>query len=688
VSPRGRIALAVGLGVVLAGLLSRWEPLGMNLLFQGRAAVHGIRPVDSRIRLLVVDQQSFAKLGKPFVLWQAELAKVLDALAKAEAAVVGIDLVLHSPEGYSQGEQALVDSMQRLPVILSEMTQLPDGGLPMLGADPTVRQSSPALTRVAKEVADAGLTADEGVVRALPPPTSFIARVAEALGAAPAEGSINYPGAGGSLPEDNLSDVLTRLEGGNPLFEFKGVACLIVADGWTYRNLVQTPFGPMSTGDVQAAALNTMLMRNPVRPAPLPLTVLITVGMSLAGVWLGWRWLVPLALLYAGGALELFTFTNWALPLVAPSAGLVAGRLVRVFSPRPRLRGTRQRVTLLHSHLGGFAAGGPEKTIALLEDYVEDMDLIASRHQGVLTRLAGDELLATFPSADAALRAGLEMLRHVEGMEEFARMGMGLHTGDVVTGDVSGQRTVLGDELTRALQVGSESRACGIRLLVSAVTRQEVTLPEVRWQSYGSLFAVVLTESAGAQSASVAPVMEPSRAAAAQAKSPDPVPSPTSAGEPSGGSEPVSGPSAVMGPAAEETVPAQPERTIFGSVRTHIPGFAADSQPEVEHEANNLTEGSEAPPDGPPEVEHEANNLTEGSPTIDYPDLSDLLAWRSTRMLAPAPRVRAGLPHRMHSQDGYCFTLGGTALLTHKVQEPAAAWLERSERSSDSESKM
>src|SRR5690606_27438826 len=65
VSPRSaRIATCIGLGLVLALVLNRWEPLGLDLLFRARTLVHGIRPVDSRIRLIVVDQEAFSQLGK------------------------------------------------------------------------------------------------------------------------------------------------------------------------------------------------------------------------------------------------------------------------------------------------------------------------------------------------------------------------------------------------------------------------------------------------------------------------------------------------------------------------------------------------------------------------------------------------------------------------------------------------
>ncbi len=580
------IAASLVAGALLALPLAPLEPAGLGLLYKARDAQarlgFGIPETDARIRLLVLDQEAYAKVGKPFGLWAPELAEVLTGLAKAETAVVGLDVALNPWQG--EGEAALALSMRQLPVILADQTGLPDGGLPLLGGDPTVRQSSPALVVAAMAVAD-----DQLSPSALPPPTSFVGRVAEVLLGHPptATGLINY---GGALPQDDFSDVLARLRGGNPLFEFKGVACLIVADGWTWRNLLDTPAGRLPTGDIQGAALNTLLLDKPVRP--LPLGMALTIAAVVAAAGLRRRWLALLTVLYGVAALEAFTFTGWWLPLVGPLVGLVGGSALRAWSRRPtRVIGKNERLALLCTHLGGFTAGSPERTIALLEDYVEDMEGIATRHQGTLTRLAGDELLLLFPNADAALQAGLAMRAHVDGMPEFTHLGMALHSGQVVTGDVSGQRTVLGQEVTHALQA---ARASGPRVLVTPAARDELTTPDLPWHPHDGYFTLALPPTAP----SPAPTSDPT-----PAKISDPTPAPAAAPATptlAAAAAPFSAnPSLAAAPPVPHLATPEPERTPFGSVRTHIAGPARDaaleSVPATVHEPSTVSEPATVP---------------------------------------------------------------------------------------------
>lgn len=83
------------------------------------------------------------------------------------------------------------------------------------------------------------------------------------------------------------------------------------------------------------------------------------------------------------------------------------------------------------------------------------------------------------------MRAGLEMLAEVERLTPYAealygrrlRIGMGIHTGEVVVGAVgaAGQQrvTAIGDAVNVASRIEAATKVTGTNLLISAATERE-----------------------------------------------------------------------------------------------------------------------------------------------------------------------------------------------------------------------
>src|SRR5262245_36673826 len=46
------------------------------------------------ITILAADEETFAKISEPLILWHSHFAKVIDALTQAGAGVIGVDFVL------------------------------------------------------------------------------------------------------------------------------------------------------------------------------------------------------------------------------------------------------------------------------------------------------------------------------------------------------------------------------------------------------------------------------------------------------------------------------------------------------------------------------------------------------------------------------------------------------------------
>src|SRR5688500_19418399 len=98
----------------------------------------------------------------------------------------------------------------------------------------------------------------------------------------------------------------------------------------------------------------------------------------------------------------------------------------------------------------------PEDVMAMLRAFHGRMEEEVFRHGGCLEKFIGDALLATFGVPDVGARDATDTLACARGMlaaldawnEERAgaglpvlRMGLGLHYGPVVAGDIGSQRS-------------------------------------------------------------------------------------------------------------------------------------------------------------------------------------------------------------------------------------------------------
>ena len=162
------------------------------------------------------------------------------------------------------------------------------------------------------------------------------------------------------------------------------------------------------------------------------------------------------------------------------------------------LGGERRQVTILMADLRGFTPLTdrlpPEQIVNIVNNFLGEMTEIIFRYQGTVNEFIGDAILAIFGAplrlsdhAERAVACAIEMQTAMARVNQLNRklalpaveMGVSLHTGDVVAGNVGSEKRAKYGVVGRAVNVAAriESYTVGGQILASEHTLALVSSP-------------------------------------------------------------------------------------------------------------------------------------------------------------------------------------------------------------------
>jgi adenylate cyclase len=297
----------------------------------------------------------------------------------------------------------------------------------------------------------------------------------------------------------------------------------------------------MSGAEVEANAIDTVLRGFPLSAAPgwvnvvliilfgvtIPLAALrvrpiVSIGIAVA---IGIVYAIVAQLLFNSGTIVSFVYPMLALVLSgigSLAVGLVTEAFERIrtvdlfarFVPENvvdevlksadglRLGGIQREGTVMFTDLRGFTSFSekltPAQVIEVLNHYLSEMSDAILDNGGTLVAYMGDGIFAVFGAplaqddhADRALRTAREMLEvrlprfnewiRSQGLGDGFRMGIGLNSGNVMSGHVGSERRVeyaaVGDTTNTASRIEALTKGTPHQLLLSDSTKQALVTP-------------------------------------------------------------------------------------------------------------------------------------------------------------------------------------------------------------------
>jgi adenylate cyclase len=172
---------------------------------------------------------------------------------------------------------------------------------------------------------------------------------------------------------------------------------------------------------------------------------------------------------------------------------MTASVIEHLMSGKVQLGGETLPVTILFSDIRSFTTisekMNAQELVGLLNEYFTEMVGIVMDNAGVVDKYIGDAIMAVFgapvPKKDDAIHAVLAAVRMRVALKKLnarlaergipaLRTGIGIHTGEVVAGNIGSERrmeyTVIGDAVNLASRLESNTKDLGVNVLISEDT--------------------------------------------------------------------------------------------------------------------------------------------------------------------------------------------------------------------------
>jgi adenylate cyclase len=172
---------------------------------------------------------------------------------------------------------------------------------------------------------------------------------------------------------------------------------------------------------------------------------------------------------------------------------MTATVLEHLLAGKVALGGESLKVTILFTDIRSFTSISekmdPQQLVGLLNEYFTEMVGIVMAENGVVDKYIGDAIMAVFgapvPKREDpvnAVRAAVRMRRALAELNErlaarggpTLRTGIGIHTGEVVAGNIGSEKrmeyTVIGDAVNLASRLETSTKELGVDVLISEDT--------------------------------------------------------------------------------------------------------------------------------------------------------------------------------------------------------------------------
>jgi adenylate cyclase len=527
-----------GLGLVAYGT-NVFESLDLRTVdkrFSIRSSIHGTdQPSD--IVVVKVDDKTFNDLQTRWEDFRPLHARLIRRLKKGGAKVIVYDVQFTEPSapGHEEDDNKLITAVGAAGNVVLATT-----GLPVFGSNDLVREYNGRVGS-AEFPQDPGdyfrrMRYQFGELKSL-----AVVAVERATGKSVKPFGttwIDYRGPVETFKTISFSDAL---RGKGPPGVFQNKIVVVGPWASTFQDLHPVSSGndPMPGPEVQANAISTVLRGEPLNSVPAWMNLVLIIGLGmlapLSGLRFSLRGTLLISLAAAGLFLVLTQWTfqqGWIISFVYPFGTLVLSsvgalgahyllaafereRVRDVFSrfvPEAvveqvlartdsdlRLGGVSLESTVMFTDLRGFTtfseALPPARVIECLNVYLSEMTDAILAHGGTLVSYEGDGIMAVFGApieqsdhADRAVAASREMLTErlpkwnawlrEEEVSDGFKMGIGLNTGMVVSGNVGSERrveyTAIGDTTNTASRLQGMTKGQSHLLFFSDTTRERL----------------------------------------------------------------------------------------------------------------------------------------------------------------------------------------------------------------------